>query len=175
MSATLRAIAAATALVPSIAMAAPVFSESAGDWELKGYVDSADPSNNACVLTFGLADETRVQINVFPKMDGTSNVTMTIFRQDWKTLPSQSGIFATRLFFRSAKYGDSMKSGSAQLTSGKRVIFKGMNTAFVTNFIRADSVAIFAGSADEIDVSLKGTARISGYLNRCRDAVLPSE
>lgn len=150
-----------------------VYSESAGAWHLNGYVDYADPSNNSCVFSTRWADGKRIQVNVFPKYNGTSNVTMTVLNPYWNNSAWDIGSqFQTRLDFKSYRYGDRNMTGTATTYTGNKIIFRGLNANFVRQFIKSESVTLFTNSRDELAVNLAGTAALSAMLNDCRATVL---
>lgn len=147
-----------------------------GRWHLNGYADYNDADNNACVLSTEWADGKTIKVNIFPKYDGSANVTMTVLNPEWSN-PAwrKNQAFNVDFTFTSNKYGVKPMTGYAQIYSQEKVIFRRLNNSFAQSFIRYDDVTIFQGTQDELFVSLEGTAALANDLDNCVNTVLGQE
>jgi hypothetical protein len=154
------------------AQAATVYSFDYGRWHLKGYADVIDNGDNACVLSTEWSDGKKIQVNIFPKYDGSSNVTMTVLNPYWNfaswTINQQ---FNVPVDFISAQYDRSSLAGIAQVYSENKIIFRGLNATFVTNFVHYDTMYLLV-NRNYLTVDLEGTAALAGDLANCMSTVL---
>ncbi len=171
-----RLAAMAVLIWTSVAAADPVFVEAAGDWSLKGYVDAENPDRSACILSTIQRDGTRIQVNVFPRIDNSANVTMTLFSEYRDVSSFLSGTpQVVRVDFKSAKYGDFRTHGTIHPIPGKRAIFKNLNNTFILRFTTSDMLVLFSETPGEIVVMLNGTSRLGNLMKTCSSAVLLNE
>jgi hypothetical protein len=65
---------------PGIVNAKRVYNESDGAWTIQGY---AEDGKRSCVISTYWPDGKRININVFPRADGSQYTTMTIKNPNW--------------------------------------------------------------------------------------------
>ncbi|MGZ3721673.1 MAG: hypothetical protein ACXVA9_02000 [Bdellovibrionales bacterium] len=155
------------------AHADPVYAFDYGNWHLRGYADAVNPNDNACVLSTQWSDGRTIQVNVFPKYDGSTNVTMTLLNPYWNNSGwAINDSFSVGFDFRSSQYVSASLVGRAQIYSNQKVIFRGMNALFTNYFVHYDTMTLFGGTGQQLIVSLDGTAALIGDLNSCLATVL---
>lgn len=172
MSKVLMSLIALFAVSASVGHAEEVYWADVGRWHLRGHIDYANPSNNACVFHTEWTDGKRIQVNVFPKADGSANITMSVYNPQWYFEGIMLGKeFSIDFVFTSHKYETTWLEGIAVVKNKDRILFRGMNRSFVKAFIHMDDVTIAPGSEDELYVRLDGTAALTGKLADCLYAV----
>lgn len=149
------------------ASAATVYSFDSGDWHLRGYRDTVNVGDNACVLSTAWPDGKKIQVNVFPQYDGTTNVTMTVLNPRWNAKWRVGERFSVRFDFASGTYGRTNSASSAEVYTHNKVIFRDLSPSFLDNFMRYDLMAVFANSNQVLEVSLAGTAALMTDLEAC--------
>ena len=153
--------------------AATVYSFDYGRWHLKGYADVIDRGDNACVLSTEWNDGKKIQVNIFPKYDGSSNVTMTVLNPAWNNSSwSIDQRFNVRFDFASSQYLNMAVTGQAQIYSREKIILRGLNATFINYFVRYDAMTLFSGSGQQLTVNLEGTAALTNDLASCITTVL---
>ena len=147
-----------------------VYTFNYGTWSLNGY-SNPSPDDNSCVFSSRWIDGKQINVNVYPKYDGTQNVTMTVYNPAWNFAMS-SKTYVTNVNFYSSKYSPSYQRGYMQVKASNRVIFRRMTKAFSTAFIHQDKMVLFAGEQNELSTDLTGTAELANALDECINIVL---
>lgn len=164
-------LALATALVvfPGIAEAGKVYSASDGFWTMNGYVEGNEAS---CVVSADYADGSRVNLNIFPKLDGAVNLTFTIKNVKWDNSEYPVGTaFPGDMIFRSKAKGKLEMEGDWQIKDKYTVIMREVHDTFVESFLKYDSLVVFPGSPSEVVILLDGTEAMEQNYNECLDAI----
>ncbi len=149
--------------------AVEVYRSSAGAWHLTGHTDYRN--DNACVFSTRWADGKRVQVNVFVREFGRDNITMTVRNPAWNLDASLiDREFDVSFLFHSTARGEIYKTGRAAIKDDNRIIFRGMNRTFVSEFMRSSSLQLSVSNFNLV-INLSGTATLLSELNLCREAV----
>jgi hypothetical protein len=160
----------ALAFMASSALSAEVFRRNTGQWTITGHVGNNDAS---CVVSTYWGNGAQININVFPKRNGSQYTTMTIKNPNWYPVNSHMNEpFVGEIAFRGKSIGTVRLTGEFQIYGSRKVILRNLTNTFSDYFIAAREMIIFPGTADEMRVGLKGTRAASYALTGCIDRVL---
>lgn len=160
----------ALGLMATSAVSAEVFRYSVGYWTIKGHVGNGDAS---CVVTTRFDNGGLININVFPKRDGSQYTTMTVYNPYWAPTPKLlNESFNEALIFVGSRTGAVRLNGQFQIYGSQKVILRNLSSDFSYLFIEAREMIVFPGTSDQITVSLRGTQAVSNALGTCINRVL---
>ena len=164
------AAAIALGLMATSAFSATVFEYGVGFWSIKGYVGDGDAS---CVVSTSFNNGAQINVNVFPKYDGSQYTTMTVYNPNWTPTPKLlNESFNEALVFRGQNVGTVRLEGQFQIYGSRKVILRNLSGDFSYYFIKAREMIVFPGTRDQINVSLRGTQAVSNALDECIATVL---
>jgi len=160
-------------------MIAPAFSKvvyeaDAGQWTLKGYWNYDINEPGSCVISTFWHNGAQININVFPKTDLSTNVTLTIKHPAYSyTAQGSNKIRKTKSIARFEKV-----SGGREIdvpfywqwypaNNNQTIIARNVPDAFIANFLKMDGVTFFPGHDDELKVGLSGTSTVGGLMEEC--------
>lgn len=164
------ASAIAIGFMATSAVSAEIFRYAAGDWSIRGFVGEGDAS---CVVSTQWTNGAQINVNVFPRYDGTRYTTMTVYNPYW--VPTDKLInesFNNTIIFSGRLTGTVRLGGQFQIYGPQKVILRELTSDFSYYFIMAREMIIFPGTADQINVSLRGTQAVSNALEACVHTVL---
>jgi hypothetical protein len=152
------------------AFSATVFEYGVGFWTIKGYVGDGDAS---CVVSTQFTNGGQLNVNVFPRTDGTQYTTMTVYNPDWAPTPKLlNESFTEAIVFRGSKFGTVRLNGQFQIYGPRKVILRELSGDFSYYFIKARDMIVFPNTRDQINISLRGTQAVSNALDSCIATVL---
>ena len=160
----------ALGLMTSSALSAEVFRYNTGQWTIRGHVGNGDAS---CVLSTYWGNGAQINVNVFPRYDGSQYTTMTIKNPNWYPADAHMNEpFIGDIVFRGRNIGTVRLTGEFQIYGSRKVILRNLSGAFSDYFIAAREMIIFPGTPDQMVVGLRGTRDASYALTDCVNAVL---
>lgn len=160
----------ALGLMATSAVSAEVFNYGVGFWNIKGHVGNGDAS---CVVSTRFDNGGLININVFPRRDGSQYTTMTVYNPYWAPTPKfMNESFNEALIFVGSRTGTVKLTGQFQVYGSRKVILRSLSDDFSYLFINARDMVVFPGTSDQIVVSLRGTQAVSNALDSCKATVL---
>ena len=160
----------ALGLMATSAVSAEVFNYGVGYWSIKGHVGNGDAS---CVVSTRFDNGGLININVFPRRDGSQYTTMTVYNPYWTPTPKfMNESFNGALIFAGSRTGVVRLDGQFQIYGSRKVILRNLSGDFSYYFIKAREMIVFPGTSDQITVSLRGTQAVSNALDSCINTVL---
>lgn len=160
----------ALALMSSTAVSAEVYKRNTGQWTISGHVGNGDAS---CVLSTYWGNGAQINVNIFPRYDGSQYTTMTITNPNWRPVNAHMNEpFLADIIFVGRAIGTVRLTGEFQIYGSRKVILRNLSGAFSDYFIAAREMIIFPGTADEMVVGLRGTRNASYALTDCINKVL---
>jgi len=167
---TLAASALAFTLMATSAFSAEVYRANSGQWTISGHRSGNEMS---CVVSTYWGNGAQININIFPKYDGSQYTTMTITNPNWyPTDMHMNEPFVGDIIFVGRAIGTVRLSGEFQIYGSKKVILRNLTDAFSDYFIAAREMIIFPGTPDQMVVGLRGTRAASYALTDCVNAVM---
>lgn len=159
----------ALALAATPALSAEVYRYNSGQWVISGHVENNEAS---CVVSTFWDNGAQININVFPKRDGTQYTTMTIYNPAWDpvNLPINES-FTGDIIFKGS-FGTVRLSGVWQIYGPQKVILRDLSSDFSNLFIAARKMVIFPNSREKMIVGLTGTRNGTYALAECINTVL---
>ena len=159
----------ALGLLTSPVSAAEVFRANSGQWTVHGHKSGNDMS---CVLSTFYSNGAQINVNVFPRYDGTQYTTMTVTNPAWDniSLPIGSTIDAQIAFYGN-RTGAQTLYAPFQVYSRRKVILRGLSDAFSDLFIWANRMVLFPNAPYQLTVGLVGTKNASYLLTNCINTV----
>lgn len=160
----------ALAMMSTTAISAEVFRSNSGQWKITGHVGNGDPN---CVVSTYWGNGAQININIFPRYDGSQYTTMTIKNPNWyPTNMHMNEPFIGDIIFRGRAIGTVRLSGEFQIYGSRKVILRNLSGAFSDYFIAAREMILFPGTSEQMVVGLRGTRDASYILNDCINTVL---
>jgi hypothetical protein len=156
-------------VLSSAAIGAEVYRSHSGQWTITGHRDSTDAS---CVLSTFWDNGARINVNIFPRYDGSQYTTMTIYNPHWSYLdiPINEPFDGEIVFI--GRFGSVRLTTEFQIYGPQKVILRNLSREFSDYFIESRSMIIFPNTSDEMTVGLRGTRDASYYLTDCINRVL---
>jgi len=159
----------ALGLLTGIASAAEVYRANTGQWTLYGHRSGDEIS---CVLSTFYSNGTQININVFPRYDGTQYTTMTVTNPDWDNISLPAGsVIDAQIAFYGNRTGAHTLYAPFQVYGSRKVILRDLSDAFSDLFIWANSMVLFPTAPYELTVGLSGTRKASYLLTDCINTV----
>lgn len=159
------------AFMISTANAVQVYERVFGDWYLHGHQQGSEMS---CVASTAFTDGTRININVFPRRDGSQYTTMTVSNPQWYFSQPIGSNIETNISFVGSKVGHISFDAHGQVYSKDKIIFRDLNENFGNNFRDARHMILFPDTVDRLVVSLAGTSAMGYGLADCINIVKSS-
>lgn len=159
------------ALMTTAASAVQVYERVFGDWLLHGHQQGEEMS---CVASTSFEDGTRINVNIFPKRDGSQNATMTITNPRWYFDQPVDTFINTTVAFVGTKVGFVELNAPFQVYSTNKIIVRDLNENFGNYFRDAKYMIMFPKTKDELYVSLRGTTAMGYGLADCSEIVKSS-
>lgn len=139
-------------------------------WVINGYQEGNEMS---CVISTNFLDGSKININVFPRRDGTQYTTMTLTRPSWDLSPYYNGQKAegVEVMFYGNNFPPTLLTGEAQKYNDKKLIFRKLSDEFSNLWINGTMMVLFPETDQEWKVSLHGTLQASYDLTDCINTV----
>lgn len=155
----------ATFMLTTTTQALQVYEDDVGQWKIHGHLDG---TNTACILSTYWPDGSKININVFPRNDGTQYTTMTVQRPSWNATVGNA-YRGTVVFY--SKFGNHQMNGEFDIIESNKIIARGLTNEFSDWFIRSNVMTLFPNTTDELSVGLRGTSAAMYSLHQCMSKI----